>query len=155
MDDHSSLCPCRWSLEREFDLNAKNAGVVEVSLYSMTSLEPSCGRRPRGHCPACVVPVQGEWVPRSRIWNWANYMDITQPYYKWCLLDKCRIVMDCSVLLCCILCELLYDSSRGEVPIWLLITRKPWCDIASSECLLPLLLVVAFVSVVFQPNFWH
>ena len=75
--------------------------------------------------PACVVPVQWEWVPQSRIWNWANYMDITQ-----CLLDKCRIAMDCSVLLCCILCELLYDSSRGEGPIWLLITRKHWCEIA-------------------------
>ena len=146
MDDHSSLCNCRWSLEKKFDLNTKNAGVVEVSLYSMTSLERSCGRRPWGHCPACVVPVQGEWVPWSRIWNW----DITQPYYKWCLLDTCRIAMDCSVLLCCILCELLYDSSRGEGPIWLLITRKPWWQIASSECLLLLLLVVAFVSVVFQ-----
>ena len=41
-----------------------------------------------------------------------------------CLFDKCRIAMDCSVLLCCILCELLYDSSRGEGPIWLLITRN-------------------------------
>lgn len=90
-----------------------------------------------------------EYETEQTIWTSLSH-NLTTNEYKRCLLDKCRIAMDCSVLLCCILCELLYDSSRGEGPIWLLITRKPWCDIASSECVLPFLLVVAFVSVVFQ-----
>lgn len=31
----------------------------------------------------------------------------------------------------------LYDSSQGEGPIWLLITRKPWCEIAFQNACCP------------------
>eukprot|EP00434_Breviolum_minutum_P005096 symbB.v1.2.004493.t2/scaffold250.1/size251770/4 len=71
----------RWKPSAEKSILWKALAKLQVSLYSMTSLEHSCGRRPWGHCPACVVPVQGEWVQEAQLmddlWSASHKMAFT------------------------------------------------------------------------------
>ncbi|CAL1149616.1 unnamed protein product [Cladocopium goreaui] len=53
---------------------------LQASLYSMTSLEGDC--RVKRLCPACLVPVQGEWVQEAQfmddLWSASHKMAFAQ-----------------------------------------------------------------------------